>query len=137
MSVDQILQGDCLEILKTLPSESIDIVITSPPYWALRDYGITGQLGLEPTLEEYISKLCDVFDEVKRVLKPVGTCFVNLGDTYFGGGRNKGNSKPHPKGVRGLTNLGDSVSGPKGQNKSLAQIPSRFAIEMATRGWIL
>lgn len=135
--INKIIQGDSLEVLKTLPAESVDCIITSPPYWALRDYGTAGQLGLEPTMQEYVTKLCNVFDEVKRVLKKDGTCFVNIGDTYFGGNRNKGNSKPHPKAVRGLTNLGDTVTGPKGQNKALAQIPSRFAIEMASRGWIL
>ena len=65
----KIIQGDCLEKLKELESESIDCVITSPPYWALRDYGIEGQLGLEPTFQEYVNKLCDIFDEVKRILK--------------------------------------------------------------------
>ena len=83
---DTILQGDSLEVLKTLESESVDCIITSPPYWALRDYGVVGQLGLEPTFQEYITKLCNIFDEAKRVLKKTGTCFVNLGDTYGGGG---------------------------------------------------
>ena len=133
----KIIHGEAKAEIHKLKKESIDCIVTSPPYWALRDYGSKSQLGLESTLGEYISKLCDVFDAVKRVMKPTGTCFVNIGDTYFGGGRNRGNSKPHPKGVRGLTNLGDAVPGPKGQSKSLAQIPSRFAIEMANRGWIL
>jgi DNA modification methylase len=68
MEPNPIIQGDAPEILKTLPSKCIDCVVTSPPYWALRDYGFTGQLGLEPTHQEYIKKLCDIFDEVKRVL---------------------------------------------------------------------
>ena len=84
MEINKIYQGDSLDILKIFPSESVDCAITSPPYWALRDYGVDGQLGLEPTFQEYISKLCDIFDEVKRVLKKEGTCFVNLGDTYSG-----------------------------------------------------
>ena len=84
MKTNIILQGDSLTQLKTLPDESIDCVMTSPPYWALRDYGVEGQLGLEPTFEEYIKKLCDIFDEVKRVLKNTGTCWVNMGDTYSG-----------------------------------------------------
>ena len=82
----KIIQGDSLEVLKTLPDESIDCAITSPPYWALRDYGCEGQLGLEPTFQEYIEKLCNIFDEVKRVLKKEGTCWVNIGDTYASGG---------------------------------------------------
>ena len=65
----RIINGDSLEVLKTLPDESVDCAITSPPYWALRDYGCDGQLGLEPTFQEYVDKLCNIFDEVKRVLK--------------------------------------------------------------------
>lgn len=86
MEVNKILNGDALTHLKELPSESINCVMTSPPYWALRDYGIEGQLGLEPTFDEFINKLCDIFDEVKRVLRKDGTCWVNLGDTYYGSG---------------------------------------------------
>ena len=84
LPINKILCGDSLTELKKLPAESIDCVMTSPPYWALRDYGIEGQLGLEPTFEEYIKNLCDIFDEVKRVLKKSGTCWINLGDTYSG-----------------------------------------------------
>jgi len=73
--------GDVLEILKKLPDESVDCVVTSPPYWALRDYKIRGQLGLESSFDEYLEKLWKIFDEVYRVLKPTGTCWVNLGDT--------------------------------------------------------
>lgn len=124
-------------ILDRMPSESVDCIITSPPYWALRDYGVSGQLGLEPTFSEYITKLCNIFDEVKRVLKKTGTCFVNIGDTYYGGGRNKGNKNPHPKGVRRLGAQSVQTPAPVGVDKCLAQIPSRFAIEMANRGWIL
>jgi len=162
MNINHIYQGDCLEVLKTLPDESIDCVMTSPPYWALRDYGVKGQLGLEPTFQEYISRLCDIFDEVKRILKKEGTCWVNMGDTYAGGG---GNSSKYTCGPNGIDkrekarpplsitnkfskwqsgtpdsiqrchefekNFGDI------RNKCLLQIPSRFAIEMCNRGWIL
>src|SRR5437764_15063862 len=91
--LNRIVCGDALHILKQLPSDSIDCVVTSPPYWALRDYGVSGQLGLEPTFHEYLDKLCAVFDEVRRALKPAGTCWVNMGDTYSspmkgGGGTN-------------------------------------------------
>ena len=79
LPIDQIVHGDVLDVLRQLPTESIDMVVTSPPYWALRDYGVEGQLGLEPTFEEYIDRLCTIFDEVKRVLKREGTCWVNLG----------------------------------------------------------
>lgn len=131
---NKIVCGDSLEVLKTLPSESIDCAITSPPYWALRDYGVAGQLGLEPTFQEYITKLCDMFDELKRVLKKEGTCWVNLGDTYSGNKEGKTDNK--------VSNyLKDTSTGIHKKatitEKCLCQIPSRFAIEMTNRGWIL
>jgi DNA modification methylase len=74
--------GDVLETLKTIPNESVQCVVTSPPYWGLRDYGEVGQLGLEKTPEEYVLKMVDVFSEVRRALKDDGVMFLNLGDTY-------------------------------------------------------
>ncbi len=88
--MNKIIQGSSLEVLKTLDEKSIDMCMTSPPYWSLRDYGVEGQLGLEPTFDQYISDLCDIFEGVKRVLKDEGTCWVNLGDTYYGGGQGGG-----------------------------------------------
>lgn len=134
----QIYLGDALEVLKTFDSEMIDCVITSPPYWRLRDYGVDGQIGLEKTFEEYIEKLCSVFDEVKRVLKKEGTCWVNLGDTYAGTmpktendyGANSKVSAGRKIRLAGTKNCGIN-------DKSLCQIPSRFAIEMCNRKWIL
>jgi len=90
----RIINGSALEELKKLPEKSVNMCMTSPPYWALRDYGVEGQLGLEPTFDQYINNLCDIFDEVKRVLRDDGTCWVNIGDTYFGGGNNRGNNSP-------------------------------------------
>lgn len=77
-----ILIGDVREQLRTLPDDSVDCVVTSPPYWGLRDYGVKGQIGLEPTLGEHLEVMVSVFAEVYRVLKPTGTCFVNYGDCY-------------------------------------------------------
>lgn len=77
-----ILQGDALTVLKGMDAESVDCVVTSPPYWGLRDYGVDGQMGLEPTLGEHIEAMVEVFAEVHRVLKPTGTCWVNYGDCY-------------------------------------------------------
>ena len=77
-----ILQGDCLEVLRTLKTGSVHLCITSPPFYGLRNYGVDGQIGLEQTPNEYITKLCDVFDEVHRVLRNDGSCLVNLGDSY-------------------------------------------------------
>ena len=147
---NKIYQGNALEVLKTFPDESIDCVMTSPPYWALRDYGIAEQLGLEQTFQEYIFKLCEIFDEVKRVLKKEGTCFVNVGDTYRGSGKGAGVSdkstlrdKPigeHKKKRRLAKESWNFDKRPKTKDeiaKCLCQIPSRFAIEMVNRGWIL
>lgn len=131
--LNKIIQGDSLEVLKTLENESIDCVITSPPYWSLRDYGVEGQLGLEMTFQEYITKLCDIFDEVKRVLKKEGTIWVNLGDTYGGTGKK---SDTNDKYAKGLARAFDRPNG-KEKQKCLLQIPSHFAIEMVNRGWIL
>ena len=137
--------GSALEVLRALPSESVDCVVTSPPYWGLRDYGVDGQLGLEPTFEEYLEKLWQIFDEVYRVLKPTGTLWVNLGDTYGGSGagttknadieeykRKAKESYILPNGKAVSANL----RGTKYQ-KCLLMIPERFAIGMIERGWIL
>ena len=77
-----ILNGDALEMLKTLPDESVDCCVTSPPYFGLRDYGMDKQIGLEETPEEYIHHLVEVFSEVRRVLKDNGTLWLNIGDSY-------------------------------------------------------
>lgn len=131
----QIIQGEALEVLKSMDSESINCIVTSPPYWGLRNYNNDLQLGMESTFEEYILKLCNIFDEIKRVLKNDGTCFVNLGDTYSGTGNKKDWKDPKYKDGRNgqviAVNNKTSV-----QNKSLCCIPDRFKIEMVTRGWI-
>jgi len=192
---------DALNGLKKLDSESIDCVMTSPPYWALRDYGAgtervwdgddgcehrweiekgirsswgnkdtltdkkqgtnrgaednvsalekesnfcskcgawKGQLGLEPTFDLYIKHLCDIFDEVKRVLKKTGTCWVNLGDSY-----NSNHEVGTTDGKKGWKHgaISTDYQGRGGDSslptKCLCQIPSRFSIEMTNRGWIL
>lgn len=134
MEINKIYQGDSFEILKTFPDESINCVITSPPYWQLRDYGVDGQLGLEENFFEYINKLCDIFDEIKRILKKDGTCFVNIADTYSGNKKGKSDYKvsQYLKDNSQKINKKATI-----QEKCLCQIPSRFAIEMTNRGWIL
>jgi DNA modification methylase len=78
----QIRQGDWIEVLRTMPDESVHCVVTSPPYWGLRDYGVSGQLGLERTPDEYVAKMVEGFREVRRVLRNDGTLWLNLGDSY-------------------------------------------------------
>lgn len=112
--LNRIIYGDAQQTLQGLSNNSIDCVVTSPPYWQQRDYGVPGQLGSEATFDEYIDNLCRVFDEVKRVLKPAGTCWVNLGDTYTT--KQRRNGMP---------------------TKCLLQLPSRFALSMIHRGWTL
>jgi DNA modification methylase len=92
MELNKIYTGDSKEILSALPNESINCCVTSPPYYGLRDYGVDGQIGLEETPEAYIARLVDVFREVKRVLKPDGTLWVNIGDSYWGGKGYSGSS---------------------------------------------
>ena len=194
--------GSALQVLKEMPANMVDCVMTSPPYWALRDYGSDaqvwdgdedcehefnkydakllhenrqnldggtlgnpeyrenlhglgnakagfcskcgawkGELGLEPTFELYIKHLCDIFDEVKRVLKDTGMIFVNLGDTYGGSGMGtwKSNSSPTGKQVYTIPYGKNMSARLRASNyaKSLCCIPERFMIEMVSRGWIL
>jgi site-specific DNA-methyltransferase (cytosine-N4-specific) len=137
---NQIVQGHARDVLQELPSQSVDMVITSPPYWALRDYGVAGQIGHEPTVEGYILALTEVFDQAKRVLKDHGTCWVNLGDTY-GTGSGAGVRAGKQATNRGTqSNVGwqrHGKAGVAGFEKCLLQIPSRFALDMAARGWRL
>ena len=130
----KIYKGEAAEKLKLLETESIDCVVTSPPYWQLRDYEVEGQLGLEKTLEEYLDKLVNIFDEIFRVLKEGGTCFINMGDSYASNG-----SIPM-KGRRGFLKGEESksvVRKTKIRKKSKLLIPQRFAILLLERGWIL
>ncbi len=130
----KIYKGEAAEKLKLLETESIDCVVTSPPYWQLRDYEVEGQLGLEKTLEEYLDKLVNIFDEIFRVLKEGGTCFINMGDSYASNG-----SIPM-KGRRGFLKGEENksvVRKTKIRKKSKLLIPQRFAILLLERGWIL
>jgi len=86
MTTQRIIAGDCIAGMRTLPDASVHCCVTSPPYWGLRDYGHDGQIGLESTPEAYVARMVEVFREVRRVLRDDGTCWVNLGDSYCGGG---------------------------------------------------
>ena len=91
MQADRIYCGDALTVLKTLPDNSVNCCITSPPYYALRDYGVDGQIGREETPALYVERLTSIFREVRRVLTPDGTLWLNIADTYAGKG-NQGES---------------------------------------------
>lgn len=108
MQANVILQGDVLDRLRELPEESVHCVITSPPYWGLRDYGVPGQIGLEPTVQEYIDKMVVVFREVRRVLRKDGLLFLNMGDSYAGSGkgRNADGEHNHKCGDKSASNRG-------------------------------
>ena len=139
IELDTLYNEHCHDTMKRMADNSINMAMTSPPYWALRDYG-TGddQLGLEPTFDEYINNLCDIFDEVKRVLRKDGTCWINIGDTYAGSGKGIGTDREKCKEV--YTDNDIAKTDWKKLNypsKSLIMIPFRFAIEMVNRGWIL
>lgn len=130
MTLNQILSGSALEVLKTMPDSFVDCCITSPPYWGLRDYGVSGQLGLEPTFNLYISHLIQIFNEVKRVLKPTGTCWVNLGDSYNGTGEVKYQKNSPKQSTNGGAITAKAKSVDSIQSKSLCCIPDRFKIAM-------
>jgi site-specific DNA-methyltransferase (adenine-specific) len=133
MEVNKIYQGDSLKVLKDFPEESIDMCMTSPPYFNQRDYGVKGQLGLEKTPEEYINNLCNIFDEVRRVIKKTGTCWVNIGDCY-GGYQGKNNGYPDRKNEKADI---PQIKRDKSMAKSLMCIPELFLIEMIKRGWLI
>lgn len=92
MKQHRVLIGDCIESMRTLPDKSVQMCVTSPPYYGLRDYGVDGQIGLEETPAEFIARLVEVFREVRRVLRDDGTAWVNMGDSYAGS-RCGGNSQ--------------------------------------------
>lgn len=143
LNINTIYLGDAKEVLSHLPDKSIDCCVTSPPYYKLRDYGVSGQLGLEPSPEEYIDNLVSVFREVHRVLKDEGTLWVNLGDSYacsngrWGGTKNLSSSES--------TSPGSSAQMPRPHSwehsvikpKDLIGIPWSLALALRAEGWYL
>ena len=135
-----IMIGDVREQLRALPAESVHRIVTSPPYWGLRDYGVDGQIGLEATPAEFIEVMVDVFNEARRVLRGDGTCWINMGDSYAskpngpaGAGGHKGNN-PHVA-VR-TAHARRSSSIPLGfKHKDLCMMPHRLAIALQDAGW--
>jgi DNA modification methylase len=135
--INKIIHSNCLTGLQGLPDKSVHCCVTSPPYYGLRDYGIDEQIGLEETPEKYIESLVQVFTEVKRVLRDDGTLWLNIGDSYFGGGRgdmstNKTNEK----------HLSIEAAKPKWtfsgyKPKDLIGIPWMLAFALRSSGWYL
>lgn len=130
-------RGDAIQVLNQLPPSSIDCIVTSPPYYGQRDYGVPGQIGLERHPQQYIEHLVSVFRAAKRVLKPTGSLWVNIGDTYWSGkGRPHGADKKQ-KNRRFLRPQDQAGPRPLCAPKQLLLIPHRFAIAMQEEGWIV
>lgn len=133
----RLLQGDAVEVLRGLPAESVQTCVTSPPYYGLRDYGAAGQYGLEATVEEYVARMVEVFVEVRRVLRPDGTLWLNLGDSYAGGGCGARDEERWPKQSRNdhMATHAKTHTGLK--PKDLIGVPWRVAFALQADGWWL
>lgn len=128
-----IINADAVEGLQSIESESAQCCVTSPPYWGLRDYGVEGQIGLEETPEAYIERLCEIFDEVWRVLRSDGTLWVNIGDSYAGSGKGiRGKKQQSNSGGCGRPTIADNL-----KPKDLVGIPWMLAFALRARGWYL
>lgn len=130
-------QGDCRKVLPTIPDESVDCVVTSPPYFWQRDYDVDGQFGMEPTIDGFVDNIVQAFSALRHALKPGGTVFLNLGDTYY-------NAKGRPHGVddkhrRRRMSVLRAVDGPGLglPRKSLIGIPWRVGLALQSDGWVL
>lgn len=145
--MNNLLIGDCRNILPTLEAKSVQCVVTSPPYYKLRDYGVSGQIGQEATYQEYIENVVDVFREVKRVLKDDGTLWLNLGDSYAGSGKGRnsdGKIGKMPINCKDAKytgrHLGLLKKTPLSENlkpKDLIGVPWRVAFALQADGWYL
>ncbi|MCP2200381.1 DNA-methyltransferase [Lentzea flava] len=136
-----LFKSDALRVLRTVGTASVDCVVTSPPYWGMRDYGADGQYGMEPTVEDYAASLRRVFAEVKRVLTPTGTCWVNLGDSYGGSWGNYvavgSSSRTAQDRVRERRHGAHRRPQSWMPRKSLIGLPRRVAFAMRQDGWLL
>jgi DNA modification methylase len=136
----KIIQGDCRESLKSLPEDSVNCCVTSPPYFGLRSYGGGGdEIGIEDRVEDYIQSLIDVFREVRRILRPDGTLWLNLGDSYIA----QYNVPPPPQTIGGQRGMpSDFIPGNRKKQKGLKHkdligIPWRVALALQADGWWL
>jgi DNA modification methylase len=134
----RILTGDCREVLRTLPDQSVHCCVTSPPYFGLRDYGHAGQIGLEPTPEKYVDELVTIFSEMRRVLRSDGTFWLNVQDGYSAGGFGGGGSwgaKPEWQTIINRTGFKGAPDGWK--RKELLGLPGLLAAALSASGWYL
>ena len=129
--------GDCRAVLATLPSASVHCVVTSPPYWGLRDYGCDGQIGLEPDFNAYVASMVAVFREVRRVLRDDGTLWLNLGDSYANVRVSTSGQFVHNGELRDKINGGNRSHQPGLKAKDLCGIPWRVAFALQADGWYL
>lgn len=129
-----IITGDAATVLDALPSNLVQTVVTSPPYWSLRDYGIDGQIGLEHSVEEFVKALTAVFDHVGHALRRDGTLWLNIGDSYTSGGRTwRAPDRKNP--ARAMQFRPPTPEGLK--PKDLIGVPWRLAFALQTAGWYL
>ena len=147
--MNRVLQGDAQTMLRLeVEDESVDCVVTSPPYFSLRDYGVPGQIGLEDTVQDYMARLAAVFEQVRRVLKPDGTLWLNMGDTYAGswgdysaggtGQREKHQARWRRNGTPARDiRLPNSVKQDGFKTKDMFGLPWRLAFILQDAGWYL
>lgn len=135
--IDKIHQGDCMEVLSRMPEESVHMCVSSPPYWAARDYGVEGQIGLEKSVYDYIDAMKSIFREVRRVLRSDGTLWLNIGDVYVGTGDKGDRKDPKYREGRNAQSvaLNRKVEGLK--PKDMCGIPWRVAFALQHDGWWL
>ncbi|MDH5517601.1 MAG: site-specific DNA-methyltransferase [Gammaproteobacteria bacterium] len=129
-----VVNGDTRDLIKSLPDNSVQCVITSPPYWGVRDYGVENQIGAEPDIKDYIKDLVEVFSEVRRVLKDDGTFWLNIANTYTSGGR-KWRQKDSKNKNRGMSYRPPTPEGLK--KKDLIGVAWMLAMECQKEGWYL
>ena len=133
----RLMIGDVRDQLAILAEDSVDCVVTSPPYWGLRDYGVAGQIGLEPTLAEHLAVMVQVFSHVKRVLKPTGTLWINYGDCYATAPNGRSAAATKAAGNDDRTFRDKPFSTVQGilKPKDLCMVPNRLAIALQEAGW--
>jgi site-specific DNA-methyltransferase (adenine-specific)/site-specific DNA-methyltransferase (cytosine-N4-specific) len=134
LGTGRLIQADARTGLASLDDEIVQTVVTSPPYWGLRDYGIHGQIGAEPTIDEFVDNLVKVFADVRRVLRPDGTFWLNIGDAFTSGGRTWRHADKKLR-ARGMDHRPATPAGLK--PKDLIGVPWRLAFALQADGWYL